>query len=627
MDPRLLQLYTQELHHVKDMGAEFGRRFPKIARRLGMGTTEVDDPYVERLLEGFAFLAARVQLRLQEEFPQFTEHLIELLYPSLRASRPSMGVIQLNPEWMDGSLKQGIPVPRHSIFSQQISPDFAPCKFRTAHEVTMWPLKIDSVTYSAQSQRASHQQQHRQEATKLNSNKQRASLLIELEANTEIPLRSLNLDHLDFYISAQDQTALRLAQSIAFNATRIQVLTGTGWTALKNQQGAILPEMLGFDDSQALLPEVAENFSAFRLLQEFYGLPQRFLFFRIQGLRLAVQKAEGQKLQILIGLNALDPDLARSVSTDSLALHCTPVVNLFEHRCDRLNMDSALHEFQVLPDRVHPLDYEIHSVLSIQAYGPQVEGAMSIPALYKPQLEGAEDEPGYVLRRQATLPSERRVLNGGRSRYLGSDTYVALSWPDYRLRAERGLKQLGVRTLCSNRDLPLLLPVGQGVTDLITTEVLPLKSVRFLAGPTTPHTPVGNGRSSWQLIQHFSLNLLGLIQSDGAPALRQLLKLYADPEDSAQLQWVDAVKSIQAEPCIHAVTRMGRRCAARGLHIQLEVDSLQLQGIGSGLFMLVLTQVLARHVSVNSFVKCSMTARPGGVTLHSVPMAGSRPLL
>lgn len=511
MDPRLLQLYTQELHHVKDMGAEFGRRFPKVARRLGMGSTEVDDPYVERLLEGFAFLAARVQLRLQEEFPQFTEHLIELLYPGLRASRPSMGVIQLYPEWMDGSLKQGIPVPRHSIFSQQISPEYAPCKFRTAHEVTLWPLQISSVTYSAQSQRDSHHQFHKPEA-----NTQRAGLLIELEAPAEIPLRSLNVDHLDFYVSAQEETALRLTQAIAFNATRVQVSTGRGWTVLKNQQGTILPEMLGFEDKQALLPEVAENFSAFRLLQEFYGLPQRFMFFRIQGLQSAIQKAEGQKLKILLGFNALELELTRSVSTDSLALHCTPVVNLFEHSCDRLDMDSALNEFQVLPDRVHPLDYEIHSVLSIRAYGLKVEGSMPIPALYKPQMEGAEDEPGYVLRRQATLPSERRILNGGRSRYLGSDTYVALSWPDYRLRTEQDLRQLGVRTLCSNRDLPLLMPVGQGVTDLTTTEVLPLKSVRFLAGPTLPYTPVGNGRSSWQLIQHFSLNFLGLIQSEGA---------------------------------------------------------------------------------------------------------------
>lgn len=609
MDPRLLELYTQELHHVRDIGAEFARRFPKIARRLGMGSTEVDDPYVERLLEGFAFLAARVQLRLQEEFPQFTEHLIELLYPSLRASRPSMGVIQLNPEWMDGSLKQGIPVPRGSLFSQQIGTDFAPCKFRTAHEVTLWPLQINAVSYSAQSR------------------KDQAALLIELESNADSPLCSLDLNHLDFYISAQEETGLKLLQALAFHTSKIQVGLGQGWIALRGDHGLTLPEMLGFEDTQALLPEVTENFSAFRLLQEFYALPQRFLFFRIQGLNPVIRAAKGQKLQILIGFDTLEPELLRTIGKDSLALYCTPVVNLFEHRCDRLDMDPALHEFQVLPDRVQPQDYEIHSVLSIEAYGPEVVGSAPIHALYKPPLEGSEDEPGYVLRRQITLPSERRILNGGRSRYLGTDTYVALSWPDYRLRAERGLKQLGIRTLCSNRDLPLLLPVGQGSTDLHTTEVLPLTSVRFLAGPTTPSTPVGNGRSSWQLIQHFSLNFLGLIQTDGARALRQLLKLYADPEGVAQLQWADAVKSVHTQPCIHSLTRMGRRCAARGLHVHMEVDSLQLQGVGSALYMQVLTQVFARHVSINSFVKCSMTTKPGGLTLHSLPMAGSRPLL
>lgn len=610
MDPRLLQLYTQELHHVKDMGAEFARRFPKIARRLGMGSIEVDDPYVERLLEGFAFLAARVQLRLQEEFPQFTEHLIELLYPGLRASRPSMGVIQLNPEWMDGSLAQGIPVPKGSMFSQQMGPDFAPCKFRTAHEMTLWPLKINSVVYSTQT----HNDQ--------------ASLWIELESGTESPLADLAINHLDFYISAQRETGLKLLQGLAFHTNRIQVkTTACDWSVLKNTQGLILPEILGFQDEHALLPELAENFSAFRLLQEFYALPQRFLFFRVNGLRAAIQKAKGNTLQIQIGLNAVEPELLRTVSQDSLALYCTPVVNLFEHRCDRLDMDPALHEFQILPDRVHPQDYEIHSVLGIQAYGPEVQGSATIHALYKPPVEGSEDEPGYVIRRQLSLPSERRLLNGGRSRYLGTDTYVALSWPDYRLRSERGLKQLGVRTLCSNRDLPLLLPVGQGTTDLQTTEVLPLKSIRFLSGPTSPHTPVGNGRSSWQLIQHFSLNFLGLIQAEGANALSQLLHLYASHEDAAQLQWANAVKSVRSEPCVQSVTRLGRRCAARGLHIHMELDSLLLEGVSSGLFMQVLTQVFARHVSINSFVKCSVTSRPGGLTLHSRPMAGSRPLL
>lgn len=609
MDPRLLQLYTQELHHVKDMGAEFARRFPKIARRLGMGSTEVDDPYVERLLEGFAFLAARVQLRLQEEFPQFTEHLIELLYPGLRASRPSMGVIQLNPEWLDGSLKLGIPVPRGTVFSQQIAPEFAPCKFRTAHEVTLWPLQIRKVTYSAQAL------------------KDQASLLIELEASADTPLNRLDLNFLDFYVSAQEDTALQLSQALAFESSRVLVSTGQGWTVLKGEKRLFLPEMLGFDDEHALLPEVTENFSAFRLLQEFYALPQRLMFFRIKGLKAEIQKARGQTLQIAIGFRTLQPELLRAVSQHSVALFCTPAINLFEHRCDRLDMDPALHEFQILPDRVHPQDYEIHSVTGIHAYGRALKGSTPIHPLYHPPLEGSEDEPGYVLRRQRTLPSERRVLQGGRSLYLGCDIYVALNWPDYRLRTERGLTQLGVLALCSNRDLPLLLPIGQGQSDLHSTEVLPLHSIRFLAGPTTPQTPVGNGRSAWQLIQHFSLNFLGLIQAEGAGAVRQLLKLYADPENAAQLQWADAIKAVRTQPCIHPVTRMGRRCAARGLHIQVEVDSLQLQGIGSGLLMQVLTQVLARHVSVNSFVKCSMTTMPGGLTLHSAPMAGSRPLL
>ena len=148
MDPRLLQYYNQELAHLREMGAEFALQFPKIAARLRMDGIEVGDPYVERLLEGFAFLASRIQLKMDAEFPRFTERLLEIVYPNYLQPTPSMLVTQLQPILGDAALAAGVKVPRGSeLRSGPIRGTHTECRFRTAHEVEMWPLEITSISY------------------------------------------------------------------------------------------------------------------------------------------------------------------------------------------------------------------------------------------------------------------------------------------------------------------------------------------------------------------------------------------------------------------------------------------------------------------------------------------------
>ncbi len=143
MDPRLLRYYNQELQHVRDMGAEFAREFPKIAGRLGVEGLECADPYVERLLEGFAFLAARVQLKIDAEFPRFTQHLLEMVYPRYLAPTPSMAVAQLQPDLREPALAAGVTVPRDAVLHSMVGRDTTvACEFRLANDVTLWPLEL-----------------------------------------------------------------------------------------------------------------------------------------------------------------------------------------------------------------------------------------------------------------------------------------------------------------------------------------------------------------------------------------------------------------------------------------------------------------------------------------------------
>src|SRR4051812_27304749 len=148
MDPRLLRHYNVELQHLREMGAEFAQQFPKIAARLGMNGLEVADPYVERLLEGVAFLAARVQLKLDAEFPRFTQALLEMVYPHYLAPTPSMMIAQLKPDTNDPNLASGSTVARGSTLTGLMgADDSTACDFRTAHDVTLWPIEIVSASY------------------------------------------------------------------------------------------------------------------------------------------------------------------------------------------------------------------------------------------------------------------------------------------------------------------------------------------------------------------------------------------------------------------------------------------------------------------------------------------------
>ncbi len=148
MDPKILRYYNRELQHVREMGAEFAREYPKIAGRLGLEGIECADPYVERLLEGFAYLSARVQLKVDAEFPAFTQHLLQIVYPHYLAPTPSMAVVQFQPDLNEAGLAQGYSIARGTMLRSTVGQDDrTPCEYRTAHETHLWPLEIKEAKY------------------------------------------------------------------------------------------------------------------------------------------------------------------------------------------------------------------------------------------------------------------------------------------------------------------------------------------------------------------------------------------------------------------------------------------------------------------------------------------------
>ena len=203
MDPGLLRRYNEELAHLREVGSEFARAYPKIAGRLTMSGLEVADPYVERLLEGFAFLAARVQLHVDAEYPRFVQHLLEVVQPGFVAPVPSMAIVRMLPDLLDPALAAGPVVPRGSaLLSEEVRGPATRCEFRTAHEVQLWPLEIVEVRCFSH---AADLPLHRLPLDR----PVRGGLRIRLRSHGPA-LRDLPIERLSFHVCAPDETALRL---------------------------------------------------------------------------------------------------------------------------------------------------------------------------------------------------------------------------------------------------------------------------------------------------------------------------------------------------------------------------------------------------------------------------------
>lgn len=617
MDPRLLRYYNQELQHLREMGGEFAEAFPKIAARLRMDGLEVADPYVERLLEGFAFLAARVQLKLDAEFPRFTQRLLEIVYPQFLAPTPAMLVAEVEPQLGDATLARGATLPRGSLLQGTARGSTTPCRFRTAQALTLWPLELGAVSCFGHASALPL-------AARPDWRRYGGGLRFTLRTTAGTDFAQLALDSLTLHCSGPDEVAFRLHELVCGRTLGGFVIAPDGRHAAIEAEDL---RPLGFDDDEALLPVSARGLAGYRLLQEYHAFPQRFLFFAIDGLGEALRALGGQALDIVLLFDRGDPGLLPTVDAGSLALNCVPAINLFEQRCDRIAVDGRSADFHVVPDRTRPMDFEVIDLLEVQGHGVGLDSERRFLPLYASfHPESAGHDAYYTLQREPRLLSAQQRREGPRSSYIGSEAFVSVVDPDEAPYAGT-LSQLSVRALCSNRDLPLLLPPG---AELACEANAPVRSVRLRRGPSRPLTALREGNIAWKFINQLALNHLSLIDQDaehGAAALRALLRLYVREGDAAQLRQIEGLRSVRAAPVVRRLPLPGPIAFGRGLAIELEVDELAFQGGSAALFGLVLARYFGRQVSMNGFTETRVVSAQRGELLPGRALVGSRPLL
>ena len=619
MDARLLDYYNRELRYLRELGGEFARDFPKIAGRLGLDSFECADPYVERLLEGFAFLAARVHLKIDGEFPRFSEQLLGLVCPHYLGPTPSMAVVEFAPDERQGGLKDGFKLARGTALRARLPRNDATCEYRTAHDVMLWPIELKALAIAPASGVADLKFPR----------PAKAALTLRLRTTNGAPFARTPIDELSLFFRGSDAVTWRLFELVVNGAIGVAARDpkSGSWTRV---DGAAV-EPFGADDTAALLPAGPRAFQGYRLLHEYFAFPERFLFARLRGLARAIRECKGGEIELLVALDRADPSLEPVVTASNVSLFSVPAVNLFPKRADRIQLTDADHEYHLVADRAHPLDYEVHSVTTVTGYAANGDAVHEFSPFYRSRHEaGASASPAFfTVNRRERLSSGRQRSQGPRSSYLGSEVFLALVDGQHGpFRPE--LRQLAVETLCTNRDLPLLMPVGQGDTDFALETGAPVKAVRCIAGPSTPRPSHAVGETTWRLVSHLSLNYLTLTDvspEEGAAALRELLSLYADLGDPASRRQISGVRSSSSRPIVRKLPIEGPPSFVRGVEVTIDCDESTFEGTGVYVLGLVLARFLARYVSINSFVETVIRTQQRGEVARWPLTLGRRPTI
>jgi type VI secretion system protein ImpG len=622
MDPRLLDYYNRELAYVREQGAEFAESFPKVAARLGMRGIEVADPYVERLLESFAFMSARIQLKMDAEFPRFTQRLLDVVYPSYLAPTPAMGIAKFEPSKAEGGSADGYTLPRHTRLRARLpANEQTACEFRTAHEVTLWPLRLVEARLTAAPPDLPIAGYRWSDAV-------RGALRLRFETLHQVPVGALKLDSLPLFINGTADLTSRLQELIHTQCVGIMVHAG-GLPV--RQVTPLTPESLrieGFASEQSMLPLDSRAFDGYRLLHEYFAFPDRYRFFSLNDLHQALARVEGQQFEIVLLFKTANSAIESVVDANNFLLNCSPVANLLERTSDRISVTSNRFEYHAVIDRAKPLDFEIHSIHRVRGHYVDSERE----AIFHPFYAAADtDRRGvgayFSVRREPRMLSEQSRRHGPRTGYIGSECFLSLVDANEAPFPE-ALRQITVEALCTNRDLSLLTPIGNGDTDLTMMESAPIDAIKFVVSPCRPSPALAEREISWRLISHLSLNFLTLTDLDanrGAAALRELLQLYARlgaPGGDAQ---IGAVQNLSVRPINRRVPQPGPIVYGRGVALDMSVDELPFAGVSPWLLGAVLDQFFARHVGVNMFTEFSVSSVQRGQIGQWKPRIGRRP--
>jgi type VI secretion system protein ImpG len=629
MRDELLDYYERELIFLRRMGAEFARKYPKVAARLLIDEEKIEDPHVERMIEAFAFLAGRVQLKLDDELPEITESFLNILYPHYLAPIPSMAISQ----FMFGSPKDKLTsiqtVERGArLYSRSV--DGSPCRFQTSYDIQLVPVEIlaagleSAAPPNAQGKLTDSQ-------IRISLRCYGNSLLSELKnAETNEPLKFLR-----FFLNGDPQLVYPLYELIFNHASAVEIqpkeapisnktlLTMSNFQ-LKLPDPVILSNdavrQVGFGENEGMLPYTKRSFSGYRLLTEYFTFPYKFLFFDVFGLDRAAERKFGSHFDIVIHLKNITPPRA-PVTTDTFMLGCSPIINLFSQTTDPIYLSQQKYEYQVFPDVHRQSTTEIYSIDGVYTTDPRTNTTREFSPFYSTKHsygDRAEKVFWYANRRQSKRPEDD-----------GTEMFMTLVDTNFNPRVPAE-EVLTVKSTCTNRDLPARLPFGSKEGDFEVEGTALISRIRCLTKPTETIRPPQRRAAQWRLISHLNLNYLSLVENqNGVPeALQEILQLYNFNDSAVTHKQILGITGIETRK---VVRQIGNRTGAgfvRGIETTLEFDEDQFVGSGLFVFASVIERFLGIYSSMNSFSQLVIKTRQREeIVKRWAPRSGDQALL
>lgn len=611
----LLHYYERELTYLRRMGAEFARQYPKVASRLQLEATKCEDPHVERLLEGFAFLAARVHLKVDDEIPEISESLLQVVYPHYVRPIPSFSLVQFHPDPDQGGMSTGHEIPRGTaLYSRPVGG--VPCRFRTCYDTTLWPIRVDDAAW-----KAPHQID-----PPLRVRDARAVLRLDLETTGGTRFDELEVDRLRLHIRAESGTASALLELILNECTAILVRdpdapAGTDPVVL-DPRDALRP--VGFAEDESLLPPPRRTLGAYGLLLDYFTFPEKFLFFDLAGLSRLRSQEFGEKAEVLFCIGDFEHPiredrLVDGISADTFRTGCTPIVNLFQKTSEPILLDQRRQEYPIVADARRRDTTGVYSVDEVSAVSPGSREPIPLRPFYSLDHGGADRHEAIywqVKRRDGNWNPD-----GGTSVNLSFvDLSAKLVYPEQ--------DSVTARLTCFNQDLPSRLPFGdQGQGDFELPGGGAAQKIVALTKPTAPIHPALGKAQLWRLISQLSLNYTSLVDG-GGEGLRELLQLHNFADSLSVDRQIHGIRSIHAEPCHSRIESPQGLAFARGHRVEVEFDEEEFAGSGVYLFASVLERFLGRFVSLNSFSVLEARSRQRKQRIREwAPRSGSKALL
>jgi type VI secretion system protein ImpG len=604
MPDELLTYYERELTFLRQIGAEFAAKYPKIASRLLLEADKCEDPHVERLIQACAFLGARIQHKLDDEFPEITEALLGVLYPHYLAPIPSMAIVQFVPDPDQGKLTTAYRIERGAtVYSQPV--DGTPCRFRTGYPVVLWPIEVAAARFDA--------------ADRLGAATRAAGVIrLGLRCLGGTTFAGLEVEQLRFHLHGEGHLTAALYELIFNNAAEVHLRPGPGQkraAPIALSPGCLRP--VGFGPDEGMLPYTPRSFLGYRLLHEYFAFPEKFLFFDLAELDRAARAGFGEELEVLIFLDRM-PRLEQAISPATFRLGCAPIVNLFEHITEPIRVTQAQTEYQVVADVRRPDATEVHTIRSVQSISPHLQ-------------EPIEFQPFYSFRHAVDREQQKAFWHAKRrpSPKKGDPgTEVSLSLVDLDFQPTLpAVETLTVRATCTNRDLPAKLPFGGDRGDFELEGAAPLSRIRCLTKPTATIRPTLGKGVQWRLISHLSLNYLSICEGE-REALQEILALYDFGESPVVRQQIGGVAEVTSRRVVGRPASMPWNGFCRGMEVTITFDEEKYVGSSCFLFASVLEKFLGLYASLNSFSQLVARTRQRKEPLKRwPPRAGEQILL